>query len=64
MVSCSAMDSLLEDAGVQLFTGVPDSCFLPWVNYLLQVRPNSHITATNEGEALSIARVTISPPAK
>jgi phosphonopyruvate decarboxylase len=49
------MDSLLKEVDVELFTGVPDSCFLPWVNYLSEVRPNSHVTATDEGEALSIA---------
>jgi phosphonopyruvate decarboxylase len=55
MVNCRTLDSYLTEVGIGLFTGVPDSCFVPWVNYLLKTRKPDHIISTNEGEALSIA---------
>jgi phosphonopyruvate decarboxylase len=55
MVDCKTLDEQFRNVGVQFFTGVPDSCFKPWVNYLLENRPADHLTATVEGEALAIA---------
>lgn len=55
MVDCKTLDQKFRNVGVEFFTGVPDSCFKPWVNYLLQNRPADHVTATVEGEALAIA---------
>jgi phosphonopyruvate decarboxylase len=55
MVNCATLDSYLLEAGVSFFTGVPDSCFKPWINYLLATRKDDHVIATNEGEALTIA---------
>lgn len=55
MVSCDNLNRFLTGAGVTFFTGVPDSCFEPWVDYLLDTRPEDHVIATNEGEALAIA---------
>jgi phosphonopyruvate decarboxylase len=45
----------LREAGVEFFTGVPDLCFKPWVDYLNQTRKEDHIISTSEGEALCIA---------
>jgi len=55
MVDCKTLDQQFRKVGVEFFTGVPDSCFRPWINYLLESRPADHVTATVEGEALSIA---------
>jgi len=55
LIDCKSLDQQFRNVGVEFFTGVPDSCFQPWINYLLQNRSTDHITATNEGEALSIA---------
>lgn len=55
MVDCDTLDAHLLKAGISFFTGVPDSCFRPWVNYLLQNRKDDHVIATNEGEAITIA---------
>jgi phosphonopyruvate decarboxylase len=55
VVDCQTLDALLAKAGVTFFTGVPDSCFKPWIEYLLKTRPDDHVIATNEGEALAIA---------
>ena len=55
MIDCKSLDQHFRSVGVEFFTGVPDACFKPWINYLLEHRPADHLTATNEGEALSIA---------
>ena len=55
MIDCATLDRHLLNAGVSFFTGVPDSCIKPWIDYLLDKRPNDHVIATNEGEALAIA---------
>jgi phosphonopyruvate decarboxylase len=55
LIDCKSLDQQFRRVGVEFFTGVPDSCFLPWINYLIENRSTGHITATNEGEALSIA---------
>ena len=55
MVTCATLDACLQKIGVSFFTGVPDSCFRPWVNYLSNTRPSDHIISTSEGEAVSIA---------
>lgn len=55
MVDCLTLDNILTKAGICFFTGVPDSCFKPWVDYLSETRPQDYAVATNEGEALSIA---------
>jgi phosphonopyruvate decarboxylase len=55
MVNCATLDTYFLEAGVSFFTGVPDSCFKPWIDYLLATRKNDHVIATNEGEALTIA---------
>ena len=58
MISCDELFHIFKKVELKFFTGVPDSCFAPFVNYLIKnsVRYNcKHIIATNEGEALSIA---------
>jgi len=55
MVDCQTLDSYLIRAGVSFFTGVPDSCFKPWVDYISITRKEDHVIATNEGEALAVA---------
>lgn len=55
MVDCTTFESYLNRAGISFFTGVPDACFKPWIDYLTVTRKEDHIIATNEGEALTIA---------
>lgn len=55
MIDCKSLDQQFRSVGIEFFTGVPDSCFRPWINYLVEKHPRDHLIATNEGEALSIA---------
>jgi phosphonopyruvate decarboxylase len=55
VVNCENLDAYLSKGGVEFFTGVPDSCFVPWINFLTHNRNRDHVISTNEGEALSIA---------
>ena len=55
MVRCEDLDAYFHRLGIEFFTGVPDNCFKPWVNYITSTRNRDHIISTNEGEALSIA---------
>jgi len=56
MISCEELFSYFDKARINFFTGVPDSCFTPLVNYLLTHENDyQHVIATNEGEALAIS---------
>jgi len=56
MISCEKLFSYFRESQINFFTGVPDSCFAPMINYLLaHEKDYKHIIATNEGEALAIS---------
>jgi len=47
--------STLREAGFGPFTGVPDSIFLPLVNYLESCEESDNIICSSEGEAMGLA---------
>lgn len=56
MISCEELFSIFQNLNLKFYSGVPDSCFAPIVDYLLAHEDDyHHIIATNEGEALAIA---------
>lgn len=57
MITCQELFNIFRKIDLRFFTGVPDSCFAPLVNYLIKNSTKyncRHIIATNEGEALAI----------
>lgn len=47
--------STLKEAGFSPFTGVPDSIFLPLVNYLEASQDSDNVICSSEGEAMGLA---------
>lgn len=56
MLGCSRFFHVLNEVGINYFTGVPDSLLKSFCAYLAdQVPPERHIAAANEGGALALA---------
>lgn len=56
MINQEKFLSVLSKAGIEFFTGVPDSYLNGFCNYLLDnVSPDKHVIAANEGNAIGIA---------
>ncbi len=56
MIDQAYFMKILKDAGVEFFTGVPDSHLNGFCNYLLNnVAEDKHVIAANEGNAVGIA---------
>lgn len=56
LVEAAALWDALADAGIEFFTGVPDSLLKEFLAYLVDTAdPARHVTAANEGGAVALA---------
>jgi len=56
MINCSDFYNTLRAKGFNFFTGVPDSLLKNICAYITDnVKPNNHIIAANEGNAVALA---------
>lgn len=55
MIDAPEFVGFLDSAGVDLYTGVPDSLLRPLCSAIMALPPERHVLAANEGNAIGIA---------